>query len=501
MSSHLVGPLTFRNTEGGKQPNNLVESLPDNSEDSLSSKDSTSSLTLSSTASTDSTISSSLKSHLGRNSKNLHLESQIPELDEPLSNLDLSQDLDGTSSSSDSCEEEPQLKDAVPLGPHQPKNQREIDSRSIYVSNIPFKISPWKLKQIFTYGTPSIPGCGENSINRVTIVCDRYSGLPKGYAYIEFSDKKYVENSLRFNGLDVDGRNIEVYKKRTNLPWINANSARKHFYLNGNHNDKFGNNYNFFSKHGTFKNISTENNHSIMDSNNNSMDKINNNLRDSNNNIIDNSNNLMDNNNDYMENNNSFMDNSNSVTDNNYKTKFNDLMGNKNNDNKQFGYFNRNFTKHRNSNYNFLNHDLRNTKYSPSNFKHHNIPSKMESPGGYSSVDVNENKDSNVENRDNTTSEHGHEHELTNVSSPLGSDNSLEGSVSSNDTYHPGGMSSRGRASRGVRGRGRGSSRGRGRGRGSSRGRGGLALHGKLVIDDHHYLTPSSRVGIYNNSE
>lgn len=109
------------------------------------------------------------------------------------------------------------------LGPHQPKNQREIDSRSVYVSNIPFKISPWKLKVLFCQGADGVPGCGSTSVNRVTIVCDRVTGLPKGYAYIEFAHESDAAAAVRFDGLQVDGRVIGVKSKRTNVPGVHSN--------------------------------------------------------------------------------------------------------------------------------------------------------------------------------------------------------------------------------------------------------------------------------------
>lgn len=111
------------------------------------------------------------------------------------------------------------------LGPHQPKNQREIDRRSVYVSNIPFKISPWKLKVLFCQGTDKIKGCGKESVNRVTIVCDRVTGLPKGYAYVEFASEDNVPDAVKFNGLEVDGRVIGVSAKRTNVPGVHGSTS------------------------------------------------------------------------------------------------------------------------------------------------------------------------------------------------------------------------------------------------------------------------------------
>lgn len=111
------------------------------------------------------------------------------------------------------------------LGPHQPKNQRDLDRRSVYVSNIPFKISPWRLQQFFSLGTPIIKGCGIDSVNRVTILCDRYTGLPKGYAYVEFANYEDVIHAVNFDGSSLDGRTISVVPKRTNVPHPIANTT------------------------------------------------------------------------------------------------------------------------------------------------------------------------------------------------------------------------------------------------------------------------------------
>lgn len=118
------------------------------------------------------------------------------------------------------------------LGPHQPKNQREIDNRSIFISNLPFKVTPYKLKSLLNLGTDTIPGCGEHSVNRVTIICDRKTGLPKGFAFIELSSTDHIENALKFNSYELDGRAITVVKKRTNIP--NLNNQSQNSYKNNN---------------------------------------------------------------------------------------------------------------------------------------------------------------------------------------------------------------------------------------------------------------------------
>ena len=57
-------------------------------------------------------------------------------------------------------------------------------------------------------------GCG--SINRVTILCDKFSGHPKGFAYIEFSEKGSVRTSLALHESLFRGRQIKVIPKGTN---------------------------------------------------------------------------------------------------------------------------------------------------------------------------------------------------------------------------------------------------------------------------------------------
>lgn len=50
--------------------------------------------------------------------------------------------------------------------------------------------------------------CG--TINRVTILCDKFSGRPKGYAYIEFADADGAENALTLEGSTFKGRSLKV---------------------------------------------------------------------------------------------------------------------------------------------------------------------------------------------------------------------------------------------------------------------------------------------------
>ncbi|XP_064610618.1 polyadenylate-binding protein 2-like [Liolophura sinensis] len=89
----------------------------------------------------------------------------------------------------------------------------EADARSVYVGNVDYGATAEELEQHFH-------GCG--SINRVTILCDRYTGHPKGFAYVEFADKDSVTTSLALDESLFRGRQIKVSAKRTNRPGISS---------------------------------------------------------------------------------------------------------------------------------------------------------------------------------------------------------------------------------------------------------------------------------------
>jgi len=89
----------------------------------------------------------------------------------------------------------------------------DIDSRSVYVGNVDYSATATELEQHFH-------GCG--SVNRVTILCDKFSGHPKGFAYVEFADKENIENAIQLTDSLFKGRQIKVVAKRTNVPGIST---------------------------------------------------------------------------------------------------------------------------------------------------------------------------------------------------------------------------------------------------------------------------------------
>ena len=81
------------------------------------------------------------------------------------------------------------------------ENKEDIDARSIFVGNVDYGASPEEIQAHFQ-------SCG--SINRVTILLDKFTGHPKGYAYVEFTEPSLVTQALVLNESVFRGRNIKV---------------------------------------------------------------------------------------------------------------------------------------------------------------------------------------------------------------------------------------------------------------------------------------------------
>ncbi|XP_059985977.1 embryonic polyadenylate-binding protein 2 [Lagenorhynchus albirostris] len=94
-----------------------------------------------------------------------------------------------------------------------PTEAVEADHRSVYVGNVDYGGTAQELEAYFNH-------CGE--IQRVTILCDKFSGHPKGYAYIEFATESSAQAAVELDKSVFRGRVIKVLPKRTNLPGISS---------------------------------------------------------------------------------------------------------------------------------------------------------------------------------------------------------------------------------------------------------------------------------------
>lgn len=89
----------------------------------------------------------------------------------------------------------------------------DADARSVWIGNVDYGATAEELEAHFH-------GCG--SINRVTILCDKFSGHPKGFAYMEFADKDAVNTAMALDDSLFRGRQIKVTCKRTNRPGVSS---------------------------------------------------------------------------------------------------------------------------------------------------------------------------------------------------------------------------------------------------------------------------------------
>ncbi|KAG5937526.1 hypothetical protein E4U59_004327 [Claviceps monticola] len=96
-------------------------------------------------------------------------------------------------------------------------DKESIDARSIFVGNVDYSASPEEIQTHFQ-------SCGD--INRVTILLDKFTGSPKGYAYVEFTEPNLVAQALVLNESLFKGRNIKVTPKRTNIPGMSRGRGR-----------------------------------------------------------------------------------------------------------------------------------------------------------------------------------------------------------------------------------------------------------------------------------
>lgn len=86
-----------------------------------------------------------------------------------------------------------------------------VEENSIHVSQVDYDAKPEELQEHFA-------SCG--TINRVTILCNKFTGKGKGFAYIEFADKEAVDNALLLNDSVFKGRELKVAVKRVNEPFM-----------------------------------------------------------------------------------------------------------------------------------------------------------------------------------------------------------------------------------------------------------------------------------------
>ncbi|KAF0990302.1 hypothetical protein HZS_4945, partial [Henneguya salminicola] len=113
------------------------------------------------------------------------------------------------------------VESAQPEAIQESSEEKDSDSRSIYVGNVDYSTTVGELSAHFS---------SSGTINRITIGSHKVTGQPKGYlsyiivrfAYIEFADREGVLSSLALNDTLFKGRMLKICPKRTNIPGLST---------------------------------------------------------------------------------------------------------------------------------------------------------------------------------------------------------------------------------------------------------------------------------------
>ncbi|KAF9359949.1 hypothetical protein BGX26_010994 [Mortierella sp. AD094] len=75
-------------------------------------------------------------------------------------------------------------------------------SKTLYVGNIPYSFREPEVEDMFKkFGT----------IVKITVVLDQFTGRNKGFAFVEYEDRKDAEEAMeKYNGFDVEGRRLKL---------------------------------------------------------------------------------------------------------------------------------------------------------------------------------------------------------------------------------------------------------------------------------------------------
>ncbi len=78
--------------------------------------------------------------------------------------------------------------------------------KDVFVGNLDYETSEDELRQLFAAYGP---------VDRVIIVTDRYSGQPRGFAFVEMTSAEDADKAItELNGTQLHGRKLDVNEAR-----------------------------------------------------------------------------------------------------------------------------------------------------------------------------------------------------------------------------------------------------------------------------------------------
>ena len=82
--------------------------------------------------------------------------------------------------------------------------------KSIYVGNISFDITSDQLRELFS---------PHGDVKSVKLVSDRYTGKPRGFAFVEMDDDSADTAISATDGIEFEGRSLKVNLARPRGVW------------------------------------------------------------------------------------------------------------------------------------------------------------------------------------------------------------------------------------------------------------------------------------------
>ena len=77
---------------------------------------------------------------------------------------------------------------------------------NIYVGNLPYNITDDELREVFAE---------HGSVDRATMIKDKFSGQSKGFGFVEMGDSSEANRAIEaVNGANVGGRQLRVNEAR-----------------------------------------------------------------------------------------------------------------------------------------------------------------------------------------------------------------------------------------------------------------------------------------------
>jgi RNA recognition motif-containing protein len=82
--------------------------------------------------------------------------------------------------------------------------------KSIYVGNISFETTPDQLRDLFA---------AHGEVKSVKLINDRYTGKPRGFAFVEMEDEDAEDAISATNGVEFAGRSLKVNLAKPRGVW------------------------------------------------------------------------------------------------------------------------------------------------------------------------------------------------------------------------------------------------------------------------------------------